>query len=46
MSAGAASSARDPGARERLRRANVRLAVILGLVAAAVYVGFVVSGIL
>ena len=28
----------------RLRRANVRLAVILALVAAAVYVGFVATG--
>ena len=29
----------------RLRRANVRLAVALGLFAAALYVGFVLSGI-
>ena len=37
----------DEGARaERLRRANLRLAIALGLVAAALYVGFVLSGIL
>ena len=29
----------------RLRRANLRLAVALGLFAAALYVGFVLSGI-
>ncbi len=38
-----------PGASDergtRLRRANVRLAVALGLFAAALYVGFVLTGV-
>jgi hypothetical protein len=35
----------DESRAARVRRANIRLAVALGVVAAVLYVGFIVSGI-
>ena len=43
---GMSSVREQPTREERLRRANLRLAAVLGLVAVAVYVGFVIHGML